>query len=313
MKLIVEIPFKYPEDHLIFTEEFYGYGIENATGGDIPYPIGRDLHISQRVYIYKFIDGLKEHIVVSKNKLKKQIDPEAVCLYSKYYWPKTQPILCRYLPSYDKVYAWITESEEKPFNSIWYDFLEHPYHIYKREKEGYFKETFFNTFSDIDVVSLLTSSYIKDNIHKHYQTNFLPINPDVFLRKNSFKDYLNNSFNFSTFNHNNTDSFKDERLLDNINVDDVYIINKINTLPIRSLSCIYYPNEDRLVINNMELIVTADMPDVIRTIKEIMDIYSYENKIELLYMNEEIFIKTKKQNIYINVPILDLCNNILQR
>ena len=49
-----------------------------------------------------------------------------------------------------------------------------------------------------------------------------------------------------------------------------------------------------------------------KTIKEIMNVFSHEDKIEFSYLNEEIFIKTKKQNIYINIPVLDLCNSLLQ-
>lgn len=306
MTLIMEIPFKYPEDYIIFTEEFYGYGIENVTGGDIPYPIGRDLHVSQKVHIYKFIDGLKEHIVVSKDKLNKELK-DTVCLYSKYYWPNIAPVICRYMPSYSKAYAWINESEEKPFNSVWYGFLEHPYHTLQKQEE-----TFFNTFSDIDVISLLTSSYLKDTIHKHYKTDCLHIQPNTVLNKKTLHEYLNNRFNINRVNKIESFEFKDDRLLNNINVDDVYIVNKINTLPIRSLSCIYYSKEDRLIINNMELIVTTNIPDVIKTIKEIMNVFSHEDKIEFSYLNEEIFIKTKKQNIYINIPVLDLCNSLLQ-
>lgn len=311
MRYIVEIPNRYKTNHILNTTEIFGYGVESMVGGDVPYLIGKDILLSDKVYLYKLVDGLSEHVLISREKIDpkdiKKVDP--VCIYSKYYFNNKAPIICRYLRSYSKVLSWITE-DDKPVNSIWFDYIEHPYNVVRDDP---IKEEFFITFSDIDVISLLTSDYIVDNINNHYKTNQLFIPPNILYQKENLNKYLDRFYNYSKIIKPdiNIDS-NDHRLLKGVNIDDAYIINLINTIPIRSCSCIYHTNIGELVIKNLELITMYPIDIIIKTLKNILSRFDFDDEIYMYFFNEEINIKSKRQNLYINVPIVDLCNHLFK-
>jgi len=313
LKYLIEIPFGYNPHSYIHTEEAVGYGIESFIGGDIPYPIGNTLLINSPVKIYKFIDCLNEHIVISRDEprfINPKGDDNYVCLYSKYYYPNKNPIICRYLKNYAKVIHWITDEVEGEVNSVWYDFLEHPRNILDTSPK--YDEEWFTTFSDVDVISLLTSRYIHERIVDHYKLSNYMVSPQVFTNQNTFKKYLDKNINGSKLLRSKGFVFREKRLLSSIHIDDVYIVNKLNTLPIRSLTCIYYTDTNKLEIKNAELITAIDVDSFTSTIKEICKMFDHSKKVTLNYSNEELYISTERTEMYINVPIMDLSNHLLK-
>lgn len=306
--VIKPIPIRYPKDSYLDTSIFgmprhILYGSDHAVG------LGNFMHLKSEIYLYSMEYNKSKHILASMveidwSKPLKESDP-IVCLYSRYFIPN-KSIVCRYLPNYFTVIGWITDETHFNIESV----LAHSINQYRREF-GYIEnvsEDFFITKEFVEPFDIVDLEFVIERSKDFYDIRDLAFHPSLFQSPSLLKTFINKRYF----------QIKDEISPEKTNVkssepSDCETVNRLIHLPIKKLVCIYYPKKDIIEIAHYDFPVEVDMSLVEQTLTKVCKMYSKDTyKLTLCVDEEEIFIVSDHGEHYINIPLIELINQLIE-
>jgi len=311
MASIFKIPIRYDLGKLLRTAT-YGMTRSQIYGMDFMMSLGSELEYNHPVSLYKYVHKNTVHILASpepidwKRFLNKQIDPNVVCLYSKYHQPNKNSILCRYLPNYLKLLMWVTGEPYFSVESILAnatDSMMCEYGLWDNPS----KKEYFVTDQFISAFDVINEDFIVDNSELFYKIRNNIFHPNLMANPASLKRFIRaNSVDV------HPEPEKPTPVESKNQANDSECINYILHLPLKKLVCIYYCNEQKLDLQFVQCEGSIDQEKLSEVLINICKLYaSKTEKVLLNYEDEEITIQTDSGKHYINIPILDLINQLV--
>lgn len=309
--IIKRVPIMYEPNTVLDTSVF---GLINSilTGSDTAVHLGNILEIQNLIYIYVLQEPASKHIIVSPSEINwkdvvrgKNVD--MVCLYSQYLRPNKSCIVCRYIDNYFDALGWITNETHYNVESVIAGVVEQI-----RKEYGYMdlgnSEEFFITDRYVSAFDVASISYVAEHSDQFYKIRPGMFHPNLCSNKKNLLGLLRTKVlsicdNDSECNVSSSPSHP----------NDCDCINYVLHLPIKKISCIYYPKKDVLDVKYFNLHVSCEKEMLEQQLVNICKLYS--NKTEQVifeYDNENINIETDVLKHYINIPVLDLINQLIQ-
>lgn len=306
--LIKPIPIRYPTNAYLDTSIFgmprhILYGADHAVG------LGNFMHLKSKIYLYSMEYSKSKHILASMTEIDwskplKESDL-IVCLYSRYFI-NGKSIVCRYLPNYFTVIGWITDETHFNIESI----LAHTMNQYRREF-GYIEnvvEDYFITHEFMEPFEMVDLEFAIERSREFYNIKNLLFHPGRLQNPASLKAFINKrQFRVKDENHPKNTKVKSS------DPNDCECVNRIIHLPIKKLVCIYYPKKDILDIEYYHFVSSVNLTEVEQTLNYICRMYSKGiDQLTLCIDEEEIFIIMDDKEHYINIPLIELINQLIE-
>ena len=306
--IIKPIHIRYKEKSFLDTSIF-GLSRHGLLGSDSALYFGNFMNLQNKINLYSIHYPGSKHILASLNPIdwrKPIINEELNCLYSRYFSKEpNKSIVCRYIPNYFKVISWVTDEVHFNIESIISNSLNS-----LRMEFGYgdrIAEDYFIMDSFMEPFEMVDTEFLIDKTAQFYKIQNGMFHPFMFGDSKKLKEFIN-SRRFTLKTSEDGDDVSDKT-----HPNDCECMNRILHMPINKLVCIYYPKKDDIEINFAQLETGTDIKDIVPDLKTICKLYSNDTeKVTLNIENEEIFIETDKGIHYINIPTLDLINQLIE-